>query len=140
MRPLSLLPLLLLLAAGCGGPDKTAPVSGRVTLNGKPFAHAAVLFQPVATSGNNEPGPGSVGTTDTDGRYTLSIVGKGTKGAVIGKHKVQITRMVEESDPADDRPKPFKRPSPRRGRDTQMEFDVPASGTDSANFSLTSPK
>jgi hypothetical protein len=139
MRPSLLLPLLFLLATGCGGPHKTAPVSGRVTLNGKPLANAAVLFQPIATSGNNEPGPGSAGTTDADGRYTLSLVGKKTKGAVIGKHKVQITRMAQESDSSDDRPKPFKRPSRRRGRDTQLEFEVPAGGTDSANFSLTSP-
>jgi hypothetical protein len=137
MRLLSLPPLLLLLA-GCGGPYKAAPVSGRVTVNGKPLANAAVLFQPVATAGNNEPGPGSAGTTDADGRYTLSLVGKGSKGAVVGKHKVQITMMAQETDPSDDRPQRVKRlPAGYSGRNTKLEYDVPAGGTDAANFDLT---
>ena len=139
MRSLFLLPLLLPLAAGCGGPYKTARVSGRVTLNDKPLANAAVLFQPVATQGNNEPGPGSTGVTDADGRYTLTLIGKKGKGAIIGKHKVRITKMAQESDPSDDRPPPFQQPSARRNRETQLEFDVPAGGTDAANFSLSSP-
>jgi len=139
MRPLFLLPLLLPLAAGCGGPYKTASVSGRVTLNGKPLANAAVLFQPVATQGDNEPGPGSTGVTDADGHYTLTLIGKKGKGAIIGKHKVRITKMAQESDPSDDRPPPFQQPSARRNRETQLEFDVPAGGTDAANFSLSSP-
>ncbi len=139
MRPLLFLPLLLPLAAGCGGPYKTAPVSGRVTLNGKPLANAAVLFQPVATEGNNEPGPGSSGVTDADGRYSLTLIGNRGKGAVIGKHKVRITKMGQESDPSDDRPQPFKQPLSRRNRGKQLEIEVPPGGTDSANFDLTAP-
>ena len=52
MSALRLLALVALVAvaAGCGGgPYKTAPVSGRITLNGKGLAGAAVMFQPVAT-------------------------------------------------------------------------------------------
>jgi hypothetical protein len=138
MRPLSLFPLLLPLLAGCGGePYKTAPVSGRVTLKGKPLANAAVLFQPVATPGNNEPGPGSAGTTDADGRYALSLIGKDRKGAVVGKHKVQVTMMAQDTNPADDRPQRTKRlPPGYRGKKTKLECNVPAGGTDSADFDL----
>jgi hypothetical protein len=131
--------LLIPLLAGCGGPYKTASVSGRVTLNGKPLANAAVLFQPVATPGNNAPGPGSTGVTDADGRYTLRLVGTGDKGAVVGKHKVKITPMAQASDSDDDRPKPLTRIPKQLKRDTPLEFEVPVGGTDSADFQLTSP-
>jgi hypothetical protein len=130
---------LALLLAGCGfGPYKIAPVSGRVTLDGKPLANAAVVFSPVATSDNKEPGPGSGGKTDADGRYTLTIVGKGTRGAVVGKHKVRVT-MIPDVDPADDRPQRPKPLPPRySGKNTTLEYDVSASGSSSANFELTS--
>jgi hypothetical protein len=138
MRPLPLLALLLPLLAGCGGgPYKTAPVSGRVTMNGKPLANVAVLFQPMATPNNIEPGPGSTGTTDGDGHYTLTLVGKDSKGAVVGKHKVQIT-MMNKDDSDDDRPHRVKRlPAKYSGKNTKLEYDVPASGTDAANFDLS---
>src|SRR5438045_3919382 len=77
--------------AGCGQSYKTAPVSGRVTLDGKPLANATVQFYPVAAPGT-DPGPTSLGHTDEDGRYTLSFVDSAaTKGALVGKHKVFIT-------------------------------------------------
>src|SRR5262249_48651873 len=106
MRPLSLLPLFLLLT-GCVGGYSVAPVSGRVTLTGTPLADAAVLFQPVSSDGNENPGPGSTGVTDADGRYTLTLVGKDIKGAVVGKHKVRIT-MFRKDDSSEDRPKRVK--------------------------------
>jgi hypothetical protein len=127
------------LLAGCGGPFKTASVSGRVTANGKPLANVAVLFQPIATADNKDPGPGSTGVTDSDGRYTLTIVGKNSRGAVVGKHKVRIMRMGDNTDSADDQPKPVKPVSRRGKRETALEFEVPAGGTDAANFDLKSP-
>jgi hypothetical protein len=134
--------VVAVLLAGCGGePYKIAPVSGRVTLNGQPLANAAVLFQPVATKDNANPGPGSGGITGADGRYALRLVGSNRDGAVVGKHKVQIT-MAGKDDPADDRPRKKSGPAlPRRyhGKDTKLDCDVPAGGTDSADFALTSP-
>jgi hypothetical protein len=140
MRALILLPLMGLLA-GCGGESyQLAPVSGRVTLNKKPLAGAAVTFQPVAGEGGASPGPGSGGFTDADGRYTLKLIGKETNGAVIGKHKVQITLVPPKEDPADDRPKRFKQlPAKYHGRNTTLEWDVKPGGTDAANFPLTTP-
>jgi hypothetical protein len=137
MRAASLVPLLLLLA-GCG-PSRLAHVSGRVTLDGKPLANAAVVFQPVADKDNPNPGPGSGGLTDADGRYTLTLTGTKTRGVVLGKHKVRIT-LVPQTDSADDRPppKPSKPIPSRYNRDTTLEWNV-TGGTDAADFPLTSP-
>jgi hypothetical protein len=137
-RSAGLLLLVSLLAAGCGGPYRTAPVSGRVTLNGKPLAGAAVTFQPVAEQGNLNPGPGSGGFTDDDGRYTLRLTGKDTPGAVVGKHKVRIT-LVPETNPTD-APRWPTRQLPRQfNRDTRLEVEVPPGGTSTADFDLKTP-
>jgi hypothetical protein len=144
LRRLSILAALAVLSAGCSSePYKIAPVSGRVTLNGQPVPRAAVMFQPVAVEGNFNPGPGSTGVTDADGRYTLTVVGKDTKGAVVGKHKVRITMFEDPGDSADDRP---QRPKPKQGiqvpakynkQEAILEFDVTSKGSDAADFSLT---
>jgi hypothetical protein len=131
---------LAVLAAGCGGAHRTAPVSGRVTLNDQPLEGAAVLFSPVA-DGQAEPGPGSGGITDKDGRYTLTLTvpGKEIPGALVGKHKVRIT-LVQKDDPSDDRPRFFRQlPARYNSKDTTLEIDVPADGTETADFPLKTP-
>jgi hypothetical protein len=138
MRCCYSLPLVLFLLAGCStGPYQVAPVSGRVTLNGQPLSHAAVTFQPLSSGSNNNPGPGSGGFTDADGRYTLKLIGTETLGAVVGKHMVRITRVPQDSS-ADDRPKRFKDLPAKYNKKTQLEFAVPPGGTGSADFELTS--
>src|SRR5262245_22308276 len=87
---------LLVLALGCGG-GQLAPVSGRVTLNGQPLADAWLDFQPLTSSSDPNPGAGSVGQTDKDGRYTLHVV-DGRSGAVVGKHRVSITLKAPGGD------------------------------------------
>ena len=139
MRSSYLVPLLVPLLAGCGGgPYQTARVSGRITLNGQPLAHAAITFQPVATRGHLNPGPGSGAFTDSEGRYTLKLTGTETAGAVIGKHMVRIT-LVPQDNSADDRPKRSKELPARYNKKTKLEYDVPPAGTDSADFQLTAP-
>jgi hypothetical protein len=148
---LSRLSCLLLLAglvalSGCGkGPYETAPVSGRVTLDGQPVANAAVMFQPVAPEGTVNPGPGSYGITDAEGRYTLKLVGKETRGAVVGKHKVRVENYTDPGDSSDDGPRKRVKPAqPIPGKynrgEAILEFEVPADGTDKADFPLTSGK
>jgi hypothetical protein len=137
MRRWFLLPLLLLLA-GCGGPYRVGPVSGRVTLNGQPLANAAITFQPEATEGNNNPGPGSGAFTDSEGRYTLKVVGTETRGAVVGKHKVRIT-LVADADSADDKPKRVKQLPARYNAKTTLVYEVTASGSSTVDFPLTTP-
>ncbi len=125
------------LVAGCGGdPYKVAPVSGRITLNGKPLPKASVTFSPVAVGGNQEPGPSSAGKTDADGRYTLSLIGKSGSGAVVGKHKVRIA-LLDEVDTSVDLPDKTKQLPLKYNGQTTLEFEVPAGGADNADFPLT---
>ena len=133
---------VLLLAAGCGGP-RVAPVSGRVTLDGKPAAGVHVSFQPIATAGDKNPGGGSYAITDDDGRFTLRLVEGNRPGAVVGKHRVEITTRGGEVDDATDlrvKSGPPKKVIPARyNRNTELTFEVPGGGTDKADFTLTFP-
>ena len=132
--------LIALLLPGCGGTDyELAPVSGRVTLDGKPLAEAKVSFQPVAgQSDQPNPGPGSYGTTDADGRYTLRTIEPDADGAVVGPHKVRLTGKMPPQDPADDTAPVFKDVIPPQWRDGSQTFEVPPEGTDQADFELIS--
>src|SRR5690348_3214851 len=101
MRARLLLGLGAVLALGCG--PRFAPVSGKVTLNGQPLAHASISFQPIAPEGVTDPGPGSAGTTDEKGDYTLQAT-TGQKGALVGKHRVRILLLKPEVGEGDQRP------------------------------------
>jgi hypothetical protein len=76
--------LLGLFFGGCGrsGPE-LAPVSGRVTLSGKPLEKADVVFVP--ESGK----PPASGRTDAEGRYVLAYK-RGVMGGPVGQNTVQI--------------------------------------------------
>lgn len=96
---LSLYSLLLVFTAGltgCGGttvaeslPD-TAPVSGVVTLNGKPIMFATVTFVPMGTTKGFE----CVGVTDESGKYTLQQI-RGAAGAPPGEYGVVINYFLK---------------------------------------------
>jgi hypothetical protein len=143
-RRLSILAPVLLFAGCSSGPYQVASVSGRITLNGNPLPGVAVMFQPVAQGSNINPGPGSYGITDKDGRYTLILIGKQSKGAVVGKHKVRITEHDETpQDPSDDSPKKRKAatvkvPSKYNRIEAILDFDVSPKGSTKADFDLTS--
>jgi hypothetical protein len=126
---------LLVAAAGCG--DNIAPVSGRITQDKKPLANAKVVFQPASEA--KEPGPGSIGTTDAEGRYTLQLMTGRGNGAVIGMHKVSITaynEIADEGKPAHQ--KGFGTPlvPPEYNAQTKLTFDVPRGGSTSADFDV----
>lgn len=87
---LSILLILCLLASGCGGSSDIASVSGTITLDGVPLAHASVTFQP-------DKGRPSHGGTDEKGFYTLTYSME-EKGAVIGTSKVRISTATEDAD------------------------------------------
>jgi hypothetical protein len=125
------LPLL-----GCGG-NKLVPVSGKVTLNGKPLAGATVTFQPY-NKGKREAGPASAGETNAQGEFTLKLSGKNANGAVVGEHKVSISALQgPPPSSADDNPKPRVDLVPERyNTQTELKFQVPAGGTDKADFNL----
>jgi len=139
MRTL-LLVAALVSVAGCGR-SNIAPVSGRVTMDNKPLAHAMVIFQP--DSSDKNPGPGSHGRTDANGHFTLQLMTGDTKGAVVGRHKVSITAYEGSGDvPSSGSDIVFRKllvPA-EYNSDSKLSFPVPPEGTQSANFDLkTSP-
>jgi hypothetical protein len=80
----SSLGLWALTFAGCNRSGlNLAPVSGVVRYNGAPVAHAGVMFVP-------ETGPYAIGTTDAEGRFTLKTANH--EGAIVGSHKVAISK------------------------------------------------
>jgi hypothetical protein len=89
MRNVSMLLWMLVALAGCGQGLPVAPASGVVLLDGSPLANASITTQPVATNSRN-PGPGSFGRTDAEGRFDLELVTPAVRGAIIGEHRVLI--------------------------------------------------
>ena len=135
------LSLGLAFALGCGGP-KIAPVSGRVTLDKQPLANASIVFQ-LATDAK-DPGPGSIGTTDADGKYSLRIITGDTKGAIVGLHKVSITAYEGDASvvPSSGSDMKFRKAllADEYNAKTKLTFDVTSAGSSEANFDLTSVK
>ena len=149
MRQLQLLAAGMLLAAvvGCSRGPKFAPVSGVVTLDGKPYTKAVVVFQPMGTPDNPNPGRGSSAYTDENGRFVLKCVDDNINGAVVGKHLVRI--MTRGNDVVGQSPEggsPDDAPSgrvvdpipPEWNALRKKEFDVPRGGTDQAKFDIVS--
>lgn len=135
----------LLVLTGCGGETiKVAKnVSGVVTLNGKPLPKASVTFVPAASKDNQNAGPTAQGITDETGRFKLDVDPE-TSGAVVGRCRVYITTLIGQPG-ADDRDaggptavQKDKLPA-KYNMNTELSFDVPAEGTDSANFDLQVP-
>lgn len=92
--------LLLLMAfcslttlSGCGSNrPETFPVSGKVTLGGKPLTFGQITFYP-------EKGRLAMGTIDSDGTYELTTLEKGD-GALPGQHKVIIVaKQIQKNGP-----------------------------------------
>lgn len=128
---------VLLVVVGCSSRPAIVPVSGLVTLDGKPLANAHVAFQSVGGSKSNA-GAGSFGFTDESGRYTLQLIDGDQPGAVVGDYRVEINLKVE-SDDRDPRLRPPAKMLPERyNRDTELRFTVTRQGAASANFDLRS--
>jgi hypothetical protein len=84
-----LLVLLMIPLAGCGsGGPQVAPVTGTVTLDGKPLPNAEVVFAPV------DGGRPSTARTVDGGQYEL-LFKRGQPGASVGPHTVRIWISTE---------------------------------------------
>ena len=140
MRARLLLGFALVLGLGCGS-GKFAPVSGTVTMNGKPLAGALVIFSPIAKEGSIDAGPGSSGKTNEKGEYTLTS-DTGRTGALVGKHRVSVSLMnpgIGESDDRRRRGQLVNQVPVKYNGKTELTYKVPAGGTDKADFALKSP-
>lgn len=96
LRTLAALGVAILV--GCGdGRLPTAPVSGVVTLDGKPVTSGAVVFTP-------DHGWPAQGELDSDGRFVLSTYEEGD-GAILGEHRIVVIAQT-----GDDPEEHFERP------------------------------
>jgi hypothetical protein len=140
-RRLALLTMIALLGAGCGARVKVTPVTGKVTLDGKPLAGAHVSFQPQSSAGKQEPGVGSYGLTDSNGNFELKLTDSDKPGAVVGQHRVEINIRNDSSDDGDPR---LRAAQPRLilpakyNRLSELKFDVKPGAAAEAKFDLLS--
>jgi hypothetical protein len=132
----------IVVLAGCSA-ERFVPVSGVVTLNGKPLAGADVTFVPIHEDKESTKAlPSSSGKTDDAGRYSLKGP-KDAEGALPGKHRVSILLIDPRMIDSDKRRRASEPPlhvlPERYNRDTELTCDVPPEGKTDANFALTSP-
>jgi hypothetical protein len=132
-----------LVCIGCGksGPYELAPVSGVVTLDGKPVPYTRIVFVPKGSEGKVNPGPGSTALCDDAGHFELETV-RGEPGAVVGSHAVQVSATGPQKPPSssdtNSGPPPKDAFPPQFNTNSTLTFDVPAEGTTTANFELKS--
>lgn len=79
-----------LFIAGCSNQPELVPVTGKVTMNGKPLGNVKVDFQPDPDKGTT--GQGSTGTTDADGNFKL-LFQTDKPGVILGHHRVIIVDL-----------------------------------------------
>ena len=116
----AILALALCVLPGCGGggPDRPtmAPVSGTVTLDGKPLAGANIRFFSEDQSAET-----ATGVTDGEGKFQLTTYNT-NDGAVPGAYKVAVSMIqsgqagnVPETEPDALNPPPAEMAEPDSG-------------------------
>lgn len=86
--------ILFTAMSGCG--KQAEPIekaSGVVTMEGQPVANAKVMFHPTGGASRI-----SHATTDDKGEFKMSTMGTGD-GALVGHHKVTISKIDDSSQP-----------------------------------------
>jgi hypothetical protein len=123
------------LLLGCGGErgPELAPVTGLVTLDGKPLAGALVTFVPQGETR----GQGSFAHTDAAGKFELQTT-DGQKGAVAGTYKVLVNKLVnpdgtdyvptEEVSPMDSNAREILPPQYSSHERTRLTATIPSEG------------
>ncbi|MBN1854514.1 MAG: carboxypeptidase regulatory-like domain-containing protein [Pirellulales bacterium] len=131
----------ILICCGCQPSLEIAPVSGTITYEGRPLPGATITTQPMTKEGSQDPGPGSFGKTDADGHYTLELVSPARQGAIVGTHRVTISRSSATKSTGDawsgDAYRGDDRGWPERYTNGSLTLEVPAGGRTDADFKLT---
>jgi len=127
--------VVLSTIAGCGSEHTLVPVAGHVSLDESPLVDAQVTFSPLGSG----VGTTSIGRTDSEGRYELSTMEKGSRGATVGRHRVTVSTV--KIDPNTDE----RTPSPReivpvRYQDGSFVIEVTGDGTETADIEIQLPK
>ena len=123
---------------GCGGGGMAyAPVTGKVTMDGKPLAKVNVIFTPVAKPGSDTVGNTAGGVTDENGQYTLKTYTQGgmKDGAQVGKHKVTIS--LQETRGEGDRSVTREKLPKKYNEATELTAEI-AAGNNQKDFELKS--
>jgi hypothetical protein len=119
------------LLGGCGGSGRV-PVTGKLTVAGKPLSGAGITLVPLEPKG-----PGATGATDENGNFTLMDPHSGGRGAVPGEYKVIVTRWVQKNGaPLPTGAKQVEYPDAHEsmpakltsGAETPVRTTIPASG------------
>lgn len=82
--------VLLLTAAGCGGEPTLYPVTGGVTLGGKPYERLIVYFRPINSKVNTY----NMGVGETDDQGNLLLRSTAGNGLAAGKYRVSFSCMT----------------------------------------------
>ena len=91
VKSLCLIAMLLLCGCSKSGLD-LAPLTGKVTYQGKNLTHGKVVLMP---SGETT-GPPGLGQIEADGTYSISTTQQ--SGAIVGTHKVTVTCRREPTE------------------------------------------
>ncbi len=84
--------LLVLLVTGCESCNPVYPVTGKVTLEGKPMVGGGSIYLVPLT---NQEGKAAGGEIAEDGSYKLSTYGTGD-GSMVGEFRVVINQVTEK--------------------------------------------
>jgi hypothetical protein len=94
---LSILVIVGIALTGCSNSSRprTYPVTGTVTMQGKPVANAVITFVPTGTDGE-----AASAITDSEGKYALTTWEAGD-GARPGEYRVKVSKQEETAvDPS----------------------------------------
>lgn len=127
---------------GCSDQQiRYAPVTGFLTIDGKPISRAEVVFSCEVAPADG-PRPTTRAVTDEAGRFVLRSLTPQkdvVNGAVVGRHRIFVTtRIVEQDDRGNSRVTREELLSREYTNGQKLTVDVPPEGIDDLQFELTS--
>ncbi|MGL6074696.1 MAG: hypothetical protein ACRC8S_11090 [Fimbriiglobus sp.] len=142
----SIILALIVALSGCGGKPKVYPVSGKVTLKGKPYERLIIYFRPL--SGEVTQWNMAVAETDKNGEFKSILVADGN-GLQAGEYKVSFSviqtasgKSISSSDKPDDggatvvMKELVAKPYDSTSEDTPVRFTVKPTGENVFTFDI----